>query len=331
MAVAYALTALLSLTATFLLLRWQRYFHIVDVPNPRSSHSLPKSRAGGIAIFIAFLGGCLLWPASLGEHARWVLGGGAAFFVLGLLDDVYCLPETARLLIQALLAGHIAAFGPRLAELPLLGGPMPPALATFVTGFWYMGFINLFNFMDGTDGLAAGEAVLAGAFIALIAGGPLPLIVSASAMGFLFFNRPPARIFMGDGGSYLLGYLLSLATVIGCQGPGGSAKLIPLILVFGTFIADTTTTLLRRMIKGEAWYKAHRSHYYQKLSDLGFSHARIAAVNLATTAGLGVSALICARLGPAGQAAVVLAWLPLLAGALLAIERRHRRLLSTST
>lgn len=334
MAVAYTLTAALSLAATFLLLRWQSRIPIVDVPNQRSSHSRTQSRAGGIAIFIAFLGGGLLWPGSLGEHARWVLLGGGAFFLLGLLDDVFHLPEGLRFSVQVLLSVLIAAFGPRLNVPPLPGGAawvMPPALEIAVTAFWYTGFINLFNFMDGTDGLAAGEAVLAGVFMALMTGSPLPWIVSAAALGFLYFNRPPSRIFMGDSGSYLLGYLLSVSAVIGCQGPEGAAKLVPQVLVLGTFIADTTTTLLRRIVKRETWYKAHRSHYYQKLSDLGFSHARIAAINLALTGGLGASGLICLQQCQAVQAAILLSWLLLFAGAFLWIDRRHRRLLSTRT
>lgn len=326
MAVAYAITATLSLAATFILLRWENRIPIVDVPNQRSSHSRPKSRAGGIAIFIAFLAGGLLWPAALGENAPWILLGGVAFFLLGLLDDLYHLNEGLRLSVQVLLAVLIAAFGPRLSALPL-----PPGLAIAVTAFWYTGFINLFNFMDGTDGLAAGEAVLAGIFMSLMTGSPLPSLVSASALGFLYFNRSPSRIFMGDSGSYLLGFLLAVATVIGCQGPEGPAKLVAQILVLGTFIADTTATLLRRIIKGETWYKAHRSHYYQKLSDLGFSHGKIAAINLALTAGLGGSGLIYLKQGPGAQTAIVLAWLLLFSGAFLWIQRRQSRLLSTST
>lgn len=334
MAVAYALTATLSLAATFVLLRWQSRVLLVDVPNQRSSHSRPTSRAGGIAIFAAFLGGCLLWPATLGEQALWILLGGGAFFLLGLLDDLYHLHEGIRLCAQVLLATLVAAFGPRLSALPLPDGAswaMPPGLAIAVTAFWYTGFINLFNFMDGTDGLAAGEAVLAGIFMSFMTGSPFPLIVSASALGFLYFNRSPSRIFMGDSGSYLLGFLLAVATVIGCRGPEGPTKLVPQILVLGTFIVDATATLLRRIVNGETWYKAHRSHYYQKLSDLGFSHGKIAALNLALTATLGASGLIYLRQGPEARAAIVLAWSAAFAGVLLRIQSRHRRLLSTRT
>lgn len=328
MAVAYALTAALSLAATFLLIRWQSRIPIVDVPNQRSSHKRPKSRAGGIAIFIAFLGGCLLWPESLGEHTRWVVLGGGAFFLLGLLDDLFHLPESMRFLVQILLSLLIAGLGPRLTALPSPNGAawiMPPALAIAVTAIWYTGFVNLFNFMDGLDGLAAGEAVLAGVFMAVITGSPLPLIVSASALGFLCFNHYPARIFMGDSGSYLLGYLLSAATVIGCQGPDGPGRTIPLILVLGTFIADATTTLLRRVIRGETWYKAHRSHYYQKISDIGHSHERIATINLAMTACLGASAIVYLGQTPDVRLLILLAWPILFAVAFVWIER------STST
>lgn len=334
MATAYALTATLSLAATFLLIRWQDRIPIVDVPNQRSSHSRPKSRAGGIAIFTAFLAGGMQWAETMGGHAPWVLLGGCVFFLLGLLDDLFHLPEWLRFAVQVVLAILIAAFGPRLSALSMPGGAswaMPTGLAIAVTAFWYTGFINLFNFMDGTDGLAAGEAVLAGIFMSMMTGNPLPLIASASALGFLYFNRSPSRIFMGDSGSYLLGFLLATATVIGCQGPEGSTNLVPHILVLGTFIADATATLLRRIVNGETWYKAHRSHYYQKLSDLGFSHGKIAAINLTLTGGLGISGLIHLKQGPSVQTAIVLAWLLLFAYAFVWIQSRHRRFFNTST
>ncbi|MEK7282103.1 MAG: hypothetical protein AAB037_07135, partial [Chloroflexota bacterium] len=241
----------------------------------------------------------------------WILSGGVAFFLLGLLDDLHHLPEWIRLLIEASVSLIIAACGPRLLTLNLPGlspWAMPVILSVLVTAFWYTGFINLFNFMDGTDGLAAGEAALVGFLMAIVGGGAWPLIVSASALGFLFFNHQPSRIFMGDSGSYLLGFLLAVLSVIGCRTASAHVVFQVFLLFQATFIIDTTVTLARRICFREDWFKAHRSHYYQKLSDLGWSHARIAWSNLGITACLGASGIAYIHLPPVGQIILLTAW-----------------------
>lgn len=313
----YIATAAVSAAGSWLLVRWHDRIPIFDIPNSRSSHSYPKPRSGGLAIFLGLLFGCGLAILSGRINSTfcpaWMLtlGGAGGIFLLGLLDDIFGLPEWQRLLVQIALAAAVAVWGPRLQTLDLPGmSPvrLPGMFSVILTIFWYVGFINVFNFMDGTDGIAAGEAAFAGLVIAFLGGGPLPLLVSAAALGFLPMNYQPARIFMGDGGSYMLGYLLAVSAVIGSGNGGRQIPAGAFVLVLGTFIMDATTTLLRRIYQGEAWFKAHRSHYYQKLTDLGWSHASIFWSNLALTAALSMSAFIYVAGGEVTQGGLAVGW-----------------------
>lgn len=296
-------TAALVAGLTGALVRWQTKLPIFDIPNARSSHSRPTPRTGGIAIFLSLSCGYLLWRTLSGgsmppaPKEAWGLFGAAAFFGLGLAEDVLHLSERRRLAVQAGISLAIAAWGPRLSVIDLPGASWTPhpAVAIFLTAFWYTGFVNLFNFMDGTDGLAAGEAMLVGLFMAATARMPEALLVSSAALGFLAYNRAPAKIFMGDCGSYFLGYLLAVLSVIGT----GDVPFVVYVMFLGTFITDATTTLIRRILTGEAWLRAHRSHYYQKLTDLGFSHAHVCGMNLGVTGALGMCGLLYVRGGMA--------------------------------
>ena len=304
--------AVLAAALTGCLVRWQDRIRIMDVPNARSSHDSPKPRTGGIAIFLSLSFGYMAWKWPLGAllHTApgeaWVIGGAVAFFGLGLAEDILHLPEWLRLLVQFGLSLTIAAWGPRLLVLGPPGGSwaLPPGISIALTAFWYTGFVNLFNFMDGIDGIAAGEAALVGLFMALASGIPGAMLVSAAAAGFLIYNREPSRIFMGDGGSYLLGYLLAVLCVVGSR----TAPFMVYVLFLGTFIADTTATLIRRILRGEDWFRAHRSHYYQKLTDLGFSHAQVCGINLGLTTLLGLSGLLYRSSGTTIQWALVILW-----------------------
>lgn len=306
----YFATAATCALVTYGLVRWQSRVLLVDVPNHRSSHVRPRPRAGGIALYAAFLAGYLLWRPSTAE-GRWLLAGGTASFLLGLLDDLFCLSVASRLTIEFLTAGLIAALGARIETVQLPGLPLwrlSPGVSVVLTAFWCTGFLNAFNFMDGSDGLAAGEAVLVGLFMAALSFSPWPLIASASALGFLLFNREPARIFMGDSGSYLLGFLLAFSAVIGTQ---KGAPIIVYFLFTGTFLLDTAVTLARRILRREDCLTAHRSHHYQRLLSLEWSHAAVARFNAALTLCLGAAGLAYARVSPAAQLLV----LALVAGA----------------
>lgn len=307
-----------SVAATAGLIRWQDRLRIMDVPNERSSHDRPKPRTGGIALLAAVAAGVVLGPRSPGD--AWLAAGAAYFFVLGLADDLLRLPEWQRFLAQCAFALAFACFGPRLMDLGLPAAwALPAWLAVLATAFWLVGFMNLFNFMDGTDGIAASEAVLVCAFMAGVFPSPWCLAVCGAAAGFLLFNHQPSKIFMGDSGSYLLGFLLAALSVK--AGSEGGVPFAALAMFSGTFIADTTSTLLRRMARGEVWYKAHRSHCYQKLTDLGFSHAQVAWMNAGLTVLLGLLGLRYAGAG-AGERWLLLAAFLLAVGIPVALIRR---------
>ena len=313
----YGLTALTAALGSLLLVRLRERVRIWDVPNDRSSHEVPKPRSGGIALFAAVIAGWAWARWCSGglldgyERGLWVIGGAGIFFLLGLLEDVYKLSELVRFLVEVSVSFLIAWLGCRLRVLQLPGMDpwvMPFAVSVAVTTFWYTGFVNAFNFMDGMDGLAAGEAVMAGLALCALSGDFWPLLASAAALGFLLLNRYPARIFMGDSGSYLLGFLLA-ASVVNCtQVPGTAARFVACLLILGTFVADTSTTLARRIARREKWWKAHRSHYYQKLTHLGYSHAGIFWWNLALTAGLVLSAAVYLRSEPRVQFLLIGGW-----------------------
>jgi len=268
---------------------------IVDRPNPRSSHSLPTPRGGGAAIAVSwFL--ALGWLVVSGLLDTWVglalLAGGGAIALIGWVDDRRGLPATVRAGVH--LAAAVWAVwclggfpfldvGVRVAPLGWMGG----VLAVFGIAW----LTNLYNFMDGIDGLAAGEAVSVG----LVAGGLLmasgadglalaALSLAAAAGGFLVFNWPPAKIFMGDVGSGLLGYAFGVLAMASER--AGAVPLIVWMMLLAVFIVDATATLVRRIVNGERWFEAHRSHAYQRAVQTGYSHRDV------TVAVMGLNALL---------------------------------------
>jgi UDP-N-acetylmuramyl pentapeptide phosphotransferase/UDP-N-acetylglucosamine-1-phosphate transferase len=261
-----ALLSTLLVTALLLwaMVRFTPRWLPLDHPNARSLHSRPVPRAGGVALLLGWLAAApwlpetlLLWPALL-------LG------VVSLIDDYRGLPALLRLPL------HLAA---ALAGLWLLGLRDPALLLALTLAVAWM--TNLFNFMDGADGLAGGMAVsgfgsLAAA--ALLAGQPdqalLPACIAAASAAFLAFNFPPARLFMGDAGSIPLGLLAGLLGVAGWQ--RGLWPLALPLLLFSPFWVDATVTLFRRLRRGERLSQAHKGHYYQRLVRLGWTHRRLA-------------------------------------------------------
>jgi Fuc2NAc and GlcNAc transferase len=271
---------------------------LIDIPNARSSHSVPTPRGGGVAIVLSFLlglpllatMGLLAWPLAWA-----LLGSGGGVAVLGFLDDHGHIAARWRLL------GHFAA---AIWALFWLGGLPPMVVFGFTVDLGWFGhtlaavylvwLLNLYNFMDGIDGIASVEAIfvcLGGAlsYILLdIAGSTqptefvVPLLLAAAVAGFLFWNFPPARIFMGDAGSGFLGITLG---VLSLQAAWVAPQLLwSWLIMLGVFIADATFTLLRRLIRGDKVYEAHRSHAYQYASRLFGGHLpvtlAVAALNL---------------------------------------------------
>jgi Fuc2NAc and GlcNAc transferase len=295
-------TALCALLGTGFARRYALTHAILDIPNERSSHSVPTPRGGGVALVVAILLSLVL--ATLLGLTAWRLlmaigGGGIAVATVGWLDDRRHVPAYIRATVHFLAAGWALVWlgglysidiGTR--DLPL--GPMGTVLAAFAI-VW---LINLYNFMDGIDGIAASEAVSvagAGALLGLLNGGSAPvallaaLIASASA-GFLYWNWTPARIFMGDVGSGFLGFAFGVLAV--ASEKAGSLSALAWTLLLGAFAFDATVTLIRRMAKGEQWYSAHRSHAYQRAVESGFSHLQVTSAFIAINVVLAAAVLV---------------------------------------
>jgi Fuc2NAc and GlcNAc transferase len=278
-----------ALLASAILTGWVRRFAlkygIVDSPNARSSHARVTPRGGGIAIAIVCAAGvaaaCAIGWIDLPLAAA--LGaGGMLVALIGFLDDRYSISVGTRLLVHFVAAVLAVALlgglpplqvGARLVELGLLGDLLAVAGVVWA--------VNAFNFMDGIDGIAATEATMVALFGSALAfgafGGPeiglAAAIFAASCCGFLFWNWPPARIFMGDAGSGFLGFFVAVLA-LGAARNTPAALFVWLILA-GAFFVDATTTFVRRLLRGARVHQAHREHAYQWLARRLGSHRAV--------------------------------------------------------
>jgi UDP-N-acetylmuramyl pentapeptide phosphotransferase/UDP-N-acetylglucosamine-1-phosphate transferase len=249
--------------------------HALARPNARSSHSMPTPQGGGIAVVVATAAvafAAVGWALRSDEvHLAWVLGAAVLVAGVGAIDDVRAMPVAPRLLLQALAVGAvIAALPADLRIVPALPWWIERALLV-VGGMW---FVNLVNFMDGIDWMTVAEVVPVTAGLAAIGWlGALPpagivaaLALLGAVLGFAPFNRPVARLFLGDVGSLPIGLLLAwLLALVAGHGQVVAALLLPLY-----YVADATLTLARRLMAGERVWQAHRTHYYQRATDRGF-------------------------------------------------------------
>lgn len=267
-----------SCAASPLVLAILRRWEVLDRPCERSSHVTPVPRCGGVAPALGALV-ALTVISSLKSDIRWAIALAATpFGLLGLVDDVVGIRPLRRLGVQVL-----AATGAVLFLLDDLTGSIAwrSALGVFAI-FWLVGYVNAYNFMDGIDGISIAQALGAGAtwFLVGAHAGRLVLatggvVVAGAVVGFAPFNLPHARMFLGDVGSYFIGAWLAAVALLGLRaGVSPEAVLAPLAL----YVADTGTTLLRRIVRAEQWYLPHRSHVYQRLADAGWSHAQTSAL-----------------------------------------------------
>jgi UDP-N-acetylmuramyl pentapeptide phosphotransferase/UDP-N-acetylglucosamine-1-phosphate transferase len=307
-----------------LMLRFKQYLPL-DRPNARSLHEQPVPRVGGLAI----LAGVAIAVASGLAPFGIALGLALVLATLSFLDDLHHLPSGVR------FAGHVAASG---ALAWYLLTPMQPVeVVLIVLGIAWI--TNLYNFMDGSDGLAGGMAVAGfGSYAvgAWLGGDAATALVSAALVGaaaaFLAFNFPPARVFLGDVGSIPLGFLAGALGVIGWRNDAWPLW-FPL-LVFAPFIGDATLTLVRRLLRRERVWQAHREHYYQRMVRLGLGHRRTALIAYFLMAVCAAAALYARAETPALQAGVFAAATALLAGVALWVDlrwTRYSRAAGTST
>jgi len=323
--VAFGITlGLLPLTE-----RCLRHLHVFDHPSVRSFHDRPTVRGAGIAVAVGALVALSL-SSSVTRGDRVALACTAVLFAaIGLIEDLHGIDAFRRLGLQAVAAA---------AVLPLLvaTGPAWPLWALVLLPFWLVAFVNAFNFMDGINGISCATAVVAGTTWAVIGSyEDLPavavggVIAAAAALGFLPFNFPSAKMFLGDVGSYFIGAWLAVLVVIGLrEGMPAEAMVAPLVV----YLADTGSTLVRRVIRGELWYEAHSEHAYQRLMHSGWSHGATSAFVAACTlvisvlGALSLSGSVALRIiGDLGVVGMVAGYL--LAPRLAASPRLHRTVL----
>ena len=276
---------------------------MLDLPDDRRLHQVPTARGGGLGLAVVLL-----------AAAPWLGPGGGAFALglavtagAGFYDDLRPLPPLAKLLLQALGALPVAQ------ARPLLPGLLGPVLGVAAAWALVLALVNIWNFMDGSNGLAATQALLFGAAMALFAGAGTPaawlgLALAAGALGFLPWNLPRARLFLGDVGSHALGYAVAALSLLALSGAPGIEPWQPLLLA-SAFLVDAGLTLLRRFARGEKVWQAHREHLYQRAIAHGASHGQVC---LAYAAWTGVAIALAAWLVPMGTAvawSVTLGWL----------------------
>ncbi len=291
---SFGLAFLAALVLTGIIRGYALKRSLLDLPNHRSSHTVPTPRGGGLAIAISFVGTLLFmhWPEVI-KGSPWLalVSGGVLVVVVGWVDDCGHLAPAVR------IASHVLAV---LIGLYWLQGIPPLAVALWVVpagvilncvaGVCLVWLLNLFNFMDGIDGLAAMEATfvaLGAAVIVLCLSGwgqeaATLILFALSCLGFLVWNWPPARIFMGDAGSGFLGYTLGILLIMTLK--SGVLTLPAWLILLAAFGVDATLTLIGRMANGENWWAPHCRHAYQTAARRYGSHRavtlRVLAINI---------------------------------------------------
>jgi UDP-N-acetylmuramyl pentapeptide phosphotransferase/UDP-N-acetylglucosamine-1-phosphate transferase len=268
----------------------------IDNPNARSSHSVPIVRGGGVAVILALLAGMVLMGKLHFAESITIMLAVLGLALVSFIDDLKSVGPAIR------FGCHLAVALVVIAALNLAPArvgftvetlyAVPVMLAWPLAVLWIAGYTNAFNFMDGINGIAGGQAAITGigmALLSALASGQwsvvcLPalwsLALAGAALGFLPHNFPRARMFMGDVGSAPIGFLLAVLTLWLAKTVGWWL-LVPLALLHANFVLDTGFTLVRRILKGERWYEPHREHFYQRLIRSGKTHSFVTDLEMA--------------------------------------------------
>ncbi|WP_239451555.1 glycosyltransferase family 4 protein [Elioraea rosea] len=334
-----AFCAMLALVSA-IVVRGVIALRLMDVPNTRSAHERPTPKGGGLGIVVATLVGLsvLYLRADTARIADpyfiAVIGGGAAIAAVSLADDALDFSFYWKLVAQLFAAGLPIGFGlsldrlflPFVGEVPLGGAAIPFTL------LWIVFVTNAMNFIDGLNGLCAGMAAIAAGFLAVIAlseGGSFvyaaSLFLCAGCLGFLPFNFPSARIFLGDVGSQFIGYMLAILAVAAARFETTQVSffIVPLLIAMPLF--DVVFTLFRRALAGEGLIHAHRGHLYQMLDRTGYPRAGISLIHWGFTAAMGLVAFQFLRLTPPQKLILYLLVLAALTVYALWVSARARR------
>jgi UDP-N-acetylmuramyl pentapeptide phosphotransferase/UDP-N-acetylglucosamine-1-phosphate transferase len=289
--------ALMSALLIVALYPWLERYALAK-PNARSSHRTPTPQGGGIAVIAATLGavGIALAIFSLGVspdlNLPKIVAATLIMTCLGAIDDIRPLPAGLRLILQTVvIAGIIYTLPEQLRVVPLLPWWLE-RLLLLIGGLW---FVNLVNFMDGIDWMTVAEVIPITTTLAVLGtagalpsyGAVLALALGGAMIGFAYFNRPTAKVFLGDVGSLPIGLVLGwLLLLVASRGHLVAAVVMPLY-----YLADATITLFRRLVRGEPFWQAHRTHFYQRATDNGFTTIAVVARVFAVNIGLGILAV----------------------------------------
>lgn len=262
---------------------------LLDIPNDRSSHTQPTPRGGGLGFIIAFaitsIIATVLKLTSLPLLPLWLVL--IPLIIIGTIDDRQGVPSYIRYLVQLLAASiAVAYFGsfpqPWLTSLGVVG----QIIAILLTVIGITALINFYNFMDGLDGLVGSVTAVQLSFLAFWFNQPLLWLLVAALLGFLYWNWSPAKIFMGDAGSTVLGAAVAIALLNISNTP---IQAWPALCIISPLVGDAIYTLTHRLVRHENIFKAHRSHIYQRLQVSGWSHAQVAITYIVITLLVGLS------------------------------------------
>ncbi len=321
--VAFIVAAALTPAIRNLALSWDR----VDEPNHRSTHSAPVPRLGGSAIVFATVIGV---GVGMGHFEGWMLGigiGAILVAVTGTLDDLKHLGPFQKFLPQvgaALLA--VILLEPRiLVDLPFGSITLSTQLSAAVAVLWIVSVINAFNFIDGLDGLAAGVGLVVALVLASLLSGSVPLLLpfAAALGGFLMWNTAPASIFMGDGGSQFIGYLLASAVLMPSPDDTGA---VPVLFAFVPVLCDAIVTIGRRLLAGSSPFSADRNHVFHGFVDTGVSHRAVAIAYTGLTAFSGLAGLAYFHANSLGKLGLLLIMVIVCGSAVIKFSRHARPL-----
>jgi UDP-N-acetylmuramyl pentapeptide phosphotransferase/UDP-N-acetylglucosamine-1-phosphate transferase len=286
---------------------------LLDQPGGRSSHARPTPTGGGfpaVWVFLAVAAAGVSWGLLSGGPRWWAsLLCAGVLSLLGLTDDALDLPSSVRLGIQILVGVTSVALLDALGSWP---GPRVLALGAAI--IFVVGMVNAFNFMDGIDALVGGTGIVILAFLALYSGDWFWIVLAASYAGFVVFNLPPARLFMGDAGSTVLGGLVAIAFLSNRE-----SLEVRHLMILAPLIGDSAYTVARRLLRRENIARAHHSHLYQRLLRAGYSHGPITASYVSATIVIGASVWLWGNVG----ASIMLIGCVL---AVVTIERHLRQL-----
>jgi UDP-N-acetylmuramyl pentapeptide phosphotransferase/UDP-N-acetylglucosamine-1-phosphate transferase len=319
----FAVASLATALVVPVIRRQGLHWGLVDQPDSRKQHTQPMVRLGGVGIVVGFSLGLMVTWVSGGfvqlapdkDQLIWTsLAGALCYFVIGLADDLFALPPLPRLMGQVAVAMAVWSQGVRISDidlpftLPGSGGDLdhllrlPPLVSLVATVIWLAGITNAINWLDGLDGLAAGVSGIAAVALLSVsfslqqpAAGLLAAALAGACLGFLRHNFNPARIFMGDGGSYFLGFALASISIVGpAKGLTSVSLLLPL-LILSLPLADMSAVIMGRLREGRSPFYPDRRHLHHRLLRSGLSHRRTVLMIYAFTQWLAVLALVVAN------------------------------------